>query len=176
MSHRNLSQPSLADALVNDASRGNAFLEDVAKLIDWSAFAVLFKDIHGNALGAPGYPPIAMFKISLLQQWYGLLVNLSFPFARVGLEAGPLLMPAWCKPGSRSCFADNRSSQIAADHACVRTPEIRPPRGSYGIVTFLQRPDDAQVPIHAPCMDTPSGASGISGCVARVGCSHVSGL
>lgn len=72
MSHRNLSQPSLADALVNGPSRGNAFLEDVAKLIDWSAFAVLFKDINGNALGAPGYPPIAMFKISLLQQWYGL--------------------------------------------------------------------------------------------------------
>ncbi|WP_371349396.1 IS5 family transposase [Ancylobacter sp. IITR112] len=72
MSRRNLSQPSLADALVSHHSRGNKFLEDVAKLIDWSAFAVLFKDIHGNALGAPGFPPIAMFKIALLKQWYGL--------------------------------------------------------------------------------------------------------
>jgi IS5 family transposase len=72
MSRRDLSQPSLADALVHEHSRGNTFLEEVGKLIDWSAFAVLFKDIHGNALGAPGYPPIAMFKILLLQQWYGL--------------------------------------------------------------------------------------------------------
>jgi IS5 family transposase len=72
MSRRNLQQPSLADALVRDHSRGNRFLEDVQKLIDWSAFSVLFKDIHGDAMGAPGYPPIAMFKISLLQQWYGL--------------------------------------------------------------------------------------------------------
>jgi len=66
MSRRDLSQPSLADALVNDLSGGNAFLEDVQKLVDWSGFAVLFKDIHGNALGAPGYPPITMFKITLL--------------------------------------------------------------------------------------------------------------
>lgn len=72
MSRRCLSQPSLADALVHQHSRGNQFLEEVSNLIDWSAFAVLFRDIHGSALGAPGYPPIAMFKISLLQQWYGL--------------------------------------------------------------------------------------------------------
>ena len=72
MSRRNLSQPSLADALVSHHSKGNQFLEEVRKLIDWSAFAVIFKDIHGGSLGAPGYPPLAMFKISLLQQWYGL--------------------------------------------------------------------------------------------------------
>lgn len=72
MSHRNLSQPSLVDALVSDLSGGNKFLEDVRKLIDWSAFEVIVKDIHGGSMGAPGYPPIAMFKISLLQQWYGL--------------------------------------------------------------------------------------------------------
>lgn len=72
MSRRNLSQSSLADALVSHHSKGNQFLEEVAKLIDWSAFAVLFRDIHGDVLGAPGYPPIVMFKISLLQQWYGL--------------------------------------------------------------------------------------------------------
>ncbi|MFG1260925.1 hypothetical protein V5F79_26895 [Xanthobacter flavus] len=66
MSRRDLSQPSLADALVSHYSKGNQFVEDVSKLVDWSGFAVLFKDIHGNALGAPGYPPIAMFKITLL--------------------------------------------------------------------------------------------------------------
>jgi len=72
MSRRDLSQPSLADALVHEHSRSNQFLEEVRKLIDWSAFEVIFRDIHGGSLGAPGYPPIAMFKISLLQQWYGL--------------------------------------------------------------------------------------------------------
>jgi len=72
MSRRNLSQPSLADALVDDHSRGNKFLEEVQKLIDWSTFEVLLKDIHSDPQGAPGYPPVAMFKIALLQQWYGL--------------------------------------------------------------------------------------------------------
>jgi IS5 family transposase len=32
----------------------------------------LFKPINANAKGAPGYPPLTMFKIVLLQQWYSL--------------------------------------------------------------------------------------------------------
>lgn len=72
MSRRNLQQPSLADALVHSYCKGNEFLEEVRKLIDWSGFEVLLAKVHGEALGAPGYPPIAMFKIALLQQWYGL--------------------------------------------------------------------------------------------------------
>jgi IS5 family transposase len=72
MSRRNLRQSSLADALVRSYGKGNSFLEDVAKLIDWPSFEVLFANIHSNVRGAPGYPPIVMFKIMLLQQWYGL--------------------------------------------------------------------------------------------------------
>jgi hypothetical protein len=33
---------------------------------------VLFSQINANTKGAPGYPPLTMFKIILLQQWYSL--------------------------------------------------------------------------------------------------------
>jgi IS5 family transposase len=42
------------------------------KTINWSAFDVLFAQINANTKGAPGYPPLVMFKIVLLQQWYNL--------------------------------------------------------------------------------------------------------
>jgi transposase, IS5 family len=32
----------------------------------------LLSPIHGSAMGAPGYPPLTMFKILLLQQWHTL--------------------------------------------------------------------------------------------------------
>ena len=72
MSRRNFSQPSLADAFVKSYSRGGGFLEEIAKTFEWSAFDVLLRSLHGSADGAPAYPPRAMFKIALLQQWYGL--------------------------------------------------------------------------------------------------------
>lgn len=72
MSRRDLNQPSLADAFVKAYSKGGGFLEDVAKVIDWAAIDVLFAKINAKTLGAPGYPPLAMFKIILLQQWHGL--------------------------------------------------------------------------------------------------------
>lgn len=77
MTRRCFDQPSLADAFVKAYSKGGGFLEDIAKTIDWSAIDVLFSQINAKALGAPGYPPLAMFKIVLLQQWY----NLSDPAA-----------------------------------------------------------------------------------------------
>jgi transposase, IS5 family len=36
---------------------------------DWSALEALLSPIHGSAMGAPGYPPLTMFKILLVQQW-----------------------------------------------------------------------------------------------------------
>lgn len=77
MSRRCFSQPSLADAFVKAYSRGGGFLEDIMKTFDWGAFAVLLAQINGAVKGAPGYPPLVMFKIVLLQQWY----NLSDPAA-----------------------------------------------------------------------------------------------
>ena len=72
MSRRCFAQPSLADAFVKAYSRSGGFLEELTKTIEWAAFEVLFKPINANAKGAPGYPPLTMFKIVLLQQWYSL--------------------------------------------------------------------------------------------------------
>ena len=44
-------------------------LDRIEQGFDWSAFEALLSPIHGSAMGAPGYPPLTMFKILLLQQW-----------------------------------------------------------------------------------------------------------
>jgi transposase, IS5 family len=72
MSRRNFSQPSLADAFVKAYSRAGGFLEDIAETFEWAAFDVLMRPLHSSSDGAPAYPPLTMFKIVLLQQWYGL--------------------------------------------------------------------------------------------------------
>jgi hypothetical protein len=69
MSRRDLSQPSFVDALVSGYGKVGGFLDRIEKGFDWSAFAVLLSPIHGSAMGAPGYPPLTMFKILLLEQW-----------------------------------------------------------------------------------------------------------
>jgi len=72
MSCRDLSQPSFAEAFVSGYGHRGGFLEDIEKTFDWGAVEALLAPIHGSAKGAPGYPPLAMFKILLLQQWYTL--------------------------------------------------------------------------------------------------------
>ena len=77
MSHLCFDQPSLADAFVKSYSRAGGFLEEIIESFDWAALAALLAQINGSAEGRPGYPPLVMFKIVLLQQWY----NLSDPAA-----------------------------------------------------------------------------------------------
>lgn len=77
MSHKNFSQSSLADAFVKAYWKGGGFLEAISKTFEWGAFAALLSNINSETKGAPGYPPLVMFKIVLLQQWY----NLSDPAA-----------------------------------------------------------------------------------------------
>ena len=72
MSRRCFAQPSFADAFVKAYSKGGGFLEDLTKTIKWSAFEVLFARINAHPRGAPGYPPLTIFRIVLLQQWYNL--------------------------------------------------------------------------------------------------------
>ena len=72
MSCRDLSQPSFAEAFVSGYGHRGGFLEGIEKTFDWGAVEVLLAPIHGSAKGAPGYPPLTMFKILLLQQWYTL--------------------------------------------------------------------------------------------------------
>jgi transposase, IS5 family len=72
MSRRGLGQYSLADALVSRKAKGSEWLEDLEKMIQWPLIDALLSKIHASAEGAPGYPPLAMLKILLLQQWYCL--------------------------------------------------------------------------------------------------------
>ena len=72
MTCRDLSQPSFVDALVSGYGKVGGFLDRIEKAFDWSSFEALLSPIHGSATGAPGYPPLTMFKILLLQQWHTL--------------------------------------------------------------------------------------------------------
>ena len=72
MSCRDFSQPSFAEAFVTGYTHGGGFLEEIDEAFDWGAFEVLLSPIHGSTKGAPGYPPVTMFKIVLLQQWCSL--------------------------------------------------------------------------------------------------------
>src|SRR5580700_3834521 len=72
MSRRDLSQPSFVDAMVSGYGTVGGFLDRIEQGFDWSAFEDLLSPVHGSAMGAPGYPPLTMFKIVLLQQWHSL--------------------------------------------------------------------------------------------------------
>src|SRR5271168_4360432 len=72
MTCRDLSQPSFAEALVAGQTKRGGFLEVIDEAFDWKGIEALLSPIHGSAMGAPGYPPLSMLKIILLQQWYTL--------------------------------------------------------------------------------------------------------
>jgi len=72
MSERVVGQMSFADQLVGDVARGNATLERIAALVDWTAVKKLLGPLRSNPMGAPGYPSLVLFKALLLQRWYGL--------------------------------------------------------------------------------------------------------
>ena len=72
MAERNLGQLSLVDHLVGATVPGNAFLERVSGLVDWTAVDAVLGPLRPSALGAPSYPAAVMLKALLLQQWYGL--------------------------------------------------------------------------------------------------------
>lgn len=72
MSERAMGQMSFADRLVADVARGNATLERINGLVDWSPIERLLSGLRGGPMGAPGYPALAMFKALLLQRWHDL--------------------------------------------------------------------------------------------------------
>jgi transposase, IS5 family len=72
MSVRDLSQPSFVDAMVSGYGKSGGFLDRIEEAFDWSAFEGLLAPIHASTRGAPGYPPLTMLKILLLQQWHTL--------------------------------------------------------------------------------------------------------
>jgi IS5 family transposase len=82
MSRKNFAQSSLADAFVKAYSKSGGFLEDILQTPEWAAFASILANIHSETKRAPGYAPLMMFKIMLLQEWY----NLSDPAAEEALR------------------------------------------------------------------------------------------
>jgi IS5 family transposase len=66
----------IADCVVAKNRRQVTFLDGIAAMISWSRVEKLLKDRLGRSnettAGAKSYPAIQMFKILLLQQWYGL--------------------------------------------------------------------------------------------------------
>lgn len=68
--HRDQGQESFAEALV--CGGGNERLERIAALLDWAAISAALSEIYASGTGRPSYPPLTLFKILLLQGWYGL--------------------------------------------------------------------------------------------------------
>lgn len=69
---RNLRQMSLADGLVNQRAGRNDWLDEIGRLIDWSALEAVLRKIYGSDEGRPSYPVLTLVKMLLLQQWYCL--------------------------------------------------------------------------------------------------------
>jgi IS5 family transposase len=65
-------QQSFADAFLGPGIGRNRRLERIAALIDWSGVEALALEARPGETGRPPYPPLAMVKALLLQQWYGL--------------------------------------------------------------------------------------------------------
>lgn len=68
----NIEQQSFADAFLGPGIGRNRRLERIAALIDWSGVEALARETRPGETGRPPYPPLAMVKALLLQQWYGL--------------------------------------------------------------------------------------------------------
>ena len=73
MPRRRVGQLGFLDAAVS--RRGNGGVEalaEIERLVDWSGFEILLNGVHASARGEAAYPPLVMFKVLLLQRWYGL--------------------------------------------------------------------------------------------------------
>jgi transposase, IS5 family len=63
------------DLAVSQLKKAKSFLEDVDRFVDWRPIEKLLKkELRRNqdAIGNPAYPPLAMFKVLLLQRWWNL--------------------------------------------------------------------------------------------------------
>lgn len=70
--------PSMAEVFLDPRSRiaQNQFLNQVDMMIDWRPIRTLinrkYTKKHTDVAGAPAYDVIVLFKMMLLQTWYGL--------------------------------------------------------------------------------------------------------
>ncbi|XIA64677.1 IS5 family transposase [Bradyrhizobium sp. TZ2] len=72
MGQRRIGQLGLLDAAVSRRGSRREVLDEINGLLDWSAFERLLAVIPVAAKGEPSFPPLMMFKVMLLQRWYGL--------------------------------------------------------------------------------------------------------
>jgi transposase, IS5 family len=73
MGQRQIGQLGLMDAAVSRrGNRRREVLDEINSLLDWSAFERLLAVIPVAAKGEPSFPQLMMFKVLLLQRWYGL--------------------------------------------------------------------------------------------------------
>ncbi len=73
MTERRIGQLGWSDAAI--LKRGSdrvSRLEKISGLLDWSAFEKHLSGIYGSRRGEAAYPALMMFKVLLLQRWYGL--------------------------------------------------------------------------------------------------------
>ena len=71
MAWKNLTQTSLADALIHEHAAITE-LDELNQFIDWTEFEVMLQNIHNNPAGEKAWPPLMMFKTLILQSWYNL--------------------------------------------------------------------------------------------------------
>ena len=68
-----IGQLGFSDAAVAERDRGRIdALFEVSRLVNWDRLAVLFRDVHAARRGEASFPPLAMFKVLLLQKWHCL--------------------------------------------------------------------------------------------------------
>jgi len=64
---------NFAQHVVNEVNPGNRFLEEMLSVVPWELFdKALNKGIIRKTGGRPPYPLLLMFKMHLLQVWFGL--------------------------------------------------------------------------------------------------------
>lgn len=72
MAVKQIGQRGFADDLVGSRLGSNEMLDRIGGLIDWRKIEVLLEELHSSRYGRPAFPPLALFKALLLQQWYAL--------------------------------------------------------------------------------------------------------
>ena len=70
--HRSSGQEDLGEVWLSAKLGRNVRLERIGRAFDWAAVERLVSEVYAARSGRPSWPPLAMVKVLLLQQWYGL--------------------------------------------------------------------------------------------------------
>ena len=68
--HRRTGQSSFAEEWIPAELGRNETLERIDAVLDWERIGAVVAGVHAAPEGRPAYPPLAMLKVMLLQQWY----------------------------------------------------------------------------------------------------------